>query len=135
MIEPRRLPVGGWLETDASGRASIDLAGVGRVEIEPKTRIGLIATGPGDHRLELTRGTMQAVIWAPPGQVSVKTPSSTAVDLGCVYSMTVGEDGVGVVQVAVGWVGFEWRGRLRGRGELRRRRRGRRTDGSTARLR
>jgi hypothetical protein len=54
---------------------------------------------------------MQAVIWSPPGEFSVKTPSATAVDLGCVYSMTVDDDGVGVVKVAVGWVGFEWKGR------------------------
>jgi hypothetical protein len=39
------------------------------------------------------------------------TPSATAVDLGCVYTLTVGEDGVGLVEVIAGWVGFEWRGR------------------------
>jgi hypothetical protein len=106
-----QLSVGRWLETDAAARASIDVASVGRVEVEPDTRIGLVSTRPGDYRLHLARGTMQAVIWAPPGQFSVKTPSSTAVDLGCVYTMTVDDDGVGLVQVTVGWVGFEWRGR------------------------
>lgn len=107
----RRLPAGGWLVTDSAARAALDIASVGRVEIEPDTQLGLISTRPGDHRLQLTRGTMQAVIWAPPGQVSVRTPSSTAVDLGCIYTMHVDDEGIGVVQVAAGWVGFEWRGR------------------------
>jgi hypothetical protein len=111
VTDRHQLSVGGWLETDAAARASIDVASVGRVEVEPDTRIGLLSTKPGDYRLHLARGTMQALIWAPPGQFSVKTPSSTAVDLGCIYTMTVDDDGVGLVQVTVGWVGFEWHGR------------------------
>lgn len=105
------LSEGRWLETDAASSASIDVASVGRVEVAPSTRIGLVRTRPGDYRLHLARGTMQAVIWAPAGQFSVGTPSSTAVDLGCVYSMTVDDGGVGLVEVLAGWVGFEWRGR------------------------
>ena len=102
---------GRWLETGADARANIDIENVGRVEIAPDTRIGLLRTRPGDYRLNLAHGSMQAVIWAPPGQVSVATPSSTAVDLGCVYSMTMDDDGTGLIEVAVGWVGFEWNGR------------------------
>jgi hypothetical protein len=79
--------------------------------VQPTTRLGLLNARPGDYRLDLKRGTMQAFIWAPPGQFSVKTPSSTAVDLGCLYTMTVDDDGIGVVRVQMGWVGFEWRGR------------------------
>ena len=111
LTDARALPVGQWLETDATARAAIDVGGAGRLEIEPDTRIGLLSRQPGDYQLHLQRGTMQAVIWSPPGEFSVKTPSATAVDLGCVYSMTVDDDGVGVVRVAVGWVGFEWKGR------------------------
>ena len=105
------LPVGGWLATDRTARAAVDMTGVGRVEIEPDTRLGLVSTGPGAHRLHLSRGTMHAVIWSPPGHFSVSTPTSTAVDLGCIYRMTVDDDGVGFLQVAAGWVGLEWRGR------------------------
>jgi len=107
----RDLAVGRWLETDQQARASIDVGNIGRVEIEPRTRIGLISTRPGDYRLHLARGTMHALIWAPPGQFFVETPSSTAVDLGCSYTMTVDDGGVGLVRVTSGWVGFDWRGR------------------------
>jgi hypothetical protein len=105
------LRAGTWLETNDRGRASIDIANVGRVDVDPHTRIGLMSTRPGQHRLQLQRGTIHALIWAPPGQFVVVTPSSTAVDLGCAYTLTVDDEGVGHVRVTSGWVGFEWRGR------------------------
>jgi len=111
MAEQGKLGAGRWLETGDDGRASIDVGSIGRVEVSPHTRLGLLSTKPGDYRMHLERGTIEAVITAPPGQFSVKTPSSTAVDLGCIYSLTVDEDGTGTVRVAFGWVGFEWRGR------------------------
>jgi hypothetical protein len=33
------------------------------------------------------------------------------VDLGCAYTLTVDDEGAGLVSVLVGWVGFKWRGR------------------------
>jgi len=111
VADHRELRAGTWLETNDEARASIDIASVGRVEVEPRTRIGLVTTRPGHHRLQLQRGTIHALIWAPPGQVAVITPSSTAVDLGCAYTLTVDDEGVGHVRVTTGWVGFEWRGR------------------------
>ncbi len=53
---------------------------------------------------------MHALIWAPPGQFIVDTPSAVAVDLGCRYSLEVHDDGSGVLRVEAGWVGFEHRG-------------------------
>lgn len=104
------LKVGRWLETGDEARAAITVANIGQVQIEPNTRVGLVSTKPGDYRLRLMRGTMHALIWSPPGQFFVETPSSTAVDLGCAYTMTVDDGGVGLVEVTNGWVGFEWRG-------------------------
>jgi hypothetical protein len=51
------------------------------------------------------------LIWAPPGQFFVDTPSSTAIDLGCAYTLQVDQTGAGLVRVTTGWVGFEFRGR------------------------
>jgi hypothetical protein len=81
------------------------------VEVDPGTRLGLLSTRPGDYRMHLDRGTLHALIWAPPGQFVVETQSSTAVDLGCSYTLTMDDEGVGKVTVTTGWVGFEWRGR------------------------
>jgi hypothetical protein len=105
------LKVGGWLETRDEGRATISIAQIGQVQVEPDTRLSLLSTKPGDYRLQLHKGTMHALIWAPPGQFFVETPSSTAVDLGCAYTMSLDGEGVGTVRVTSGWVGFEWRGR------------------------
>jgi hypothetical protein len=105
------LNVGGWLETDGDGRVSLTVGDIGQVQLEPDTRLGLLRARPGDYRLRLQRGTMHAFIWSPPGQFFVETPSATAVDLGCAYTMTVDGEGIGTVRVTSGWVGFEWQGR------------------------
>ena len=105
------LTAGRWLETDATAKALVEIENVGRIEVQPSSRLSLVRSRTGDHRMHLARGTVQAVIVSPPGHFSMSTPSSTAVDLGCVYTMTVGDDEVGLVQVTAGWVGFEWRGR------------------------
>ena len=106
-----RLPVGEWLETDGTARARITAGSIGRVDVDPHSRIRLSSARAGNYRLRLVRGTMHAIIWAPPGQFFVDTPSSTAVDLGCAYTLRVADDGSGIVEVTSGWVGFEWRGR------------------------
>ena len=106
-----RLPVGGWVETGDRSTARIKVADIGEVRLEPRTRLRLASTRTGDHRLQLARGTLHAVIAAPPGQFFVETPSSTAIDLGCAYTLTVDDEGAGLVTVTLGWVGFEWRAR------------------------
>jgi hypothetical protein len=105
-----RLHVGGRLDTGTS-RTTIEVADIGIVDVDPGSRISLLSTAPGDYRLHLEHGTLHALIWAPPGQFFVETPSSTAVDLGCAYTLSVDDNGDGLVRVTTGWVGFEWHGR------------------------
>lgn len=111
MAAEARLPVGEWLETDATARARVMVGSIGVVDLDPDSRLRLSNTEAGRYRLRLARGTLHATIWAPPGQFAVDTPSSTAVDLGCAYTLTVAEDGAGVMTVTSGWVAFEWKGR------------------------
>ncbi len=106
-----RLAPGEWLETDKTSRVRIEVDGVGRVEVEPNTRLRLIETRADRNRLELLRGTIHATISAPPRQFFVETPSAVAVDLGCAYTLTVDDRGAGLVRVTTGWVGFEFQGR------------------------
>jgi ferric-dicitrate binding protein FerR (iron transport regulator) len=106
-----RLGVGEWLETDAGSRARIDVPGIGFVEVEPRTRIGLKDTGPAGHRLALERGGMHATVSAPPRLFLVDTPAATAVDLGCSYRLQVDPDGRGLLQVQSGFVALEGQGR------------------------
>jgi hypothetical protein len=105
------LAVGNWLETGKDERATFNVANIGQVTIEPNTRLRLLDTRAGAHRLALAHGTMRATIWAPPNQFFVETPSTLAVDLGCAYTLTVDDEGAGLVNVLIGWVGFKWRDR------------------------
>jgi FecR protein len=104
------LRVGQTLVTDGASRASITLDETGRVEVDPGSRLRLVANGPGRKRLSLERGTIHAVIWAPPGQFVVDTPSAVAVDLGCVYTLHVDDSGAGLLRTTMGWVGFKLNG-------------------------
>jgi hypothetical protein len=105
------LAVGQYLVTDEKSRARIDVGLIGEVEVEPNSRIGLLATRITEHRLALDVGRMHARIWAPPGLFFVETPSATAIDLGCRYTLTVDKSGAGFLHVTLGQVAFEWKGR------------------------
>ncbi len=106
-----RLAVGQTLATDSQSRARLDVSTIGQVTIDPDTRVRLVGTREGRHELALVRGTLHAFITAPPGQFIVNTSSSTAIDLGCVYTLHVDEDGTGLLSVTAGWVAFEYKGR------------------------
>jgi hypothetical protein len=106
-----RLAVGQTLTTDATSRARLDINTLGAVTVETNSRVRLVATRADHFRLALERGTLHAVIVAPPGQFVVDTPSSRATDLGCAYMLHVDEDGTGLLSVTAGWVSFESKGR------------------------
>jgi len=61
-----RLGVGEWLVTDAVSRARIAVGQIGRVDVEPNTRMQLVEARGREHRMSLVRGTIHARIWAPP---------------------------------------------------------------------
>jgi hypothetical protein len=106
-----RLELGESLETDALSKASIAVAEIGRLEVEPMTRLRLLQSGTGRKRIALDRGTIHATIWAPPGQFVVDTPSAVAVDLGCMYTLHIDDSGDGILRTTLGWVGFHRNGR------------------------
>lgn len=106
-----RIRVGEWLETDAVSRARMDNGEVGRVDIEPNTRLQVVVARGGEHRMALAKGLIRARIWALPKQFFVNTPSATAIDLGCEYTLRVDEGGGGLIHVTLGWVSFEGHGR------------------------
>ncbi|HEU0183849.1 MAG TPA: zf-HC2 domain-containing protein [Blastocatellia bacterium] len=111
MGEAGKLRVGEWLLTDDSSRAKINVGEIGYVQVDPGSRVRLVEAKDDEHRLALARGRMEAFIYAPPRQFYVDTPSAVAVDLGCAYTLEVGEDGQGLLNVLGGWVAFEWEGR------------------------
>src|SRR5713101_4577828 len=109
--EKGTLRIGQTLETDRDSRASIKVSEVGQVDIDPQTRLRLAESRSSRTRLELERGTIHAMIWAPPGEFLVDTPSALAVDLGCAYTLRVDDTGAGLLRTRMGWVGFRLNGR------------------------
>jgi len=107
---PSRLGVGQVLETDDQSRASLQAEDIGKIEMEPSTRLRLLAMAAGLKQLALDRGTIHAYIWAPAGQFVVDTPSAVTVDLGCAYTLQVDDSGAGLVRTSLGWVGFKLNG-------------------------
>ncbi len=101
-----QLRVGQLMVTDNSSRASLNVAAVGEIYVDPDSRVRLVESGSNRSRLALELGTIHAAIWAPPGEFVVDTPSASAVDLGCAYTLHVNEDGSGTLRTTLGWVGF-----------------------------
>lgn len=99
-----RMAAGQWLETDSRSRAEIAIADIGKVEVAPNTRIGLLTLQPNHYRLSLPHGDMSVRVNAPPRLFLVDTPSATAVDMGCAYTLHVDPSGAGVLHVTLGHV-------------------------------
>lgn len=99
----RRLAPGDALVTDSRSRARVALGAVGRLEVEPDTALRRGSA----YRLALLHGEIRAEVQAPPRLVMIDTPSATAVDLGCAYTLSVDEHGEGRLAVTSGWVALE----------------------------
>lgn len=98
------LTVGQWLITDEQSKANLKVADIGNVELDPNSKLRLLATEPTQHRLELAVGRMHATISAPPRLFFVETPSALAIDYGCIYTLDVDDSGEGLLHVTSGWV-------------------------------
>lgn len=103
----RHFHVGQWLETDARSRAKVNVGSIGEVRVEPNSRVRLLSAESNHNRIELARGKVDALIWAPPRLFFVDTPSATAIDLGCAYTLEVNEAGDGELHVTAGYVALE----------------------------
>jgi len=101
------LKTGEWLETDDKSSARLKVGLIGEVKVQPQSRIRLIETDPSEYRISMDRGKIDALIWAPPRIFFVETPSATAIDLGCMYTLEVAEDGSGLLKVTSGWVALQ----------------------------
>jgi predicted anti-sigma-YlaC factor YlaD len=107
----RRMTSGEWVETEDGSEARIIVGALGTVDVAPGSRVRLGEVSQSEYRLALARGTIRAEIVAPPRLFIVDTPASTVVDLGCAYTVTVGEDGAGQLRMTSGWAALEFQGR------------------------
>lgn len=106
-----RLPVGAWLETTGAAVAEVRLADIGELALHGDSRLRLVGTGAGEHRLELARGKVTARVVAPPRLFVVDTPGATAFDLDCAYDLVVDDLGRTHLRVTSGAVSLEGNGK------------------------
>jgi hypothetical protein len=101
------LESGEWLVTDSASTARVKIADIGRADVRPNSRLSLVSSAKNEHRMRLERGELHAKVNAPPRLFIVETPSATAVDLGCEYTLTAKPDGSSLLRVMSGWVAME----------------------------
>ncbi len=106
------LRAGDRLVTDADTRARLEIGEIGAVVVEPESTLRIERPGPelaadAEHLLWLERGALTASIFAAPRLFQLGTPSGLAVDLGCVYTARVEDDGTTRLTVVSGQVSFE----------------------------
>ena len=106
--KPSPFRPGEVVKTTPGSHGQIESAKIGRIEMDPESQLRLVGTRESEQRFALDRGTIHALIWAPPAQFIVDTPSAHAIDLGCQYTLRVAKDGSGFLSVETGWVAFDW---------------------------
>lgn len=99
--EGRPLRVGDIVRTAAT--TTIQANSTGTVTLQN----GAELTITGQREFSLEQGTLHALIWAPPGEFIIGTPSGKAIDLGCEYTLRVDKSGEGLLTVDTGWVAFQ----------------------------
>jgi hypothetical protein len=100
---------GQTIETSARNQATLESEFVGTVRIAPASQVRVLSVHGEEQRFALDRGTIHALIWAPPTRFAVDTPWAKAIDLGCQYTLHVGPGGAGLLTVETGWVAFQWK--------------------------
>lgn len=111
-LDAAELRTGDRLVTDAATRARVAVGDIGSLVVEPDSVVRIERPGPGlaadaEHLLWLERGAVTASIFAAPRLFQLGTPAGLAVDLGCVYTARVQDDGTTRLAVVSGQVAFE----------------------------
>jgi hypothetical protein len=102
---------GQWLQAGEQESLDIAVARIGRVTLSPRSRLQLVETRGGKHRVRLESGHLRARVWAPPGHFGVESGAAQVVDMGCDFEVWRRRDGGGRVLVRSGWVKYSVAGR------------------------
>ena len=94
-----------------AGGVAFDVGELGSVVLDPGARLRVEQLAGAEHGFFLERGALHASILAAPRTFQVGTPAGLSVDLGCVYSLEVEDDGGVRMAVQSGRIAFETAGR------------------------
>jgi hypothetical protein len=110
-VPSQSLRFGADIATPRNGSATLRVGDIGSIDLTGGTRVAVRrGAHRNEYRLALREGTVRATIIAPARMFAIETPSTTAIDLGCAYDLTVDATGVGILTVQAGWVLLEREG-------------------------
>lgn len=89
--------------------ATVRIARIGTMRVEPESDVQLLSTGGVRHRIAIDRGELSVGVWAPPFSVTIETPAGSVLDMGCAFDLAVDGE-VTDVEVTSGWVQLQNRG-------------------------
>ncbi len=92
------------IKTNDSSRAELVVANMGKVIIEPNSKIIFVKGADGNNRILIEYGTINANMNSQPETFFVEMPSAVASDMGGAYSLTIDSTGDGLLFVKSGKV-------------------------------
>ena len=95
---------GEWIQTNNDSRAELIVANIGKVIIEPNSKVVFVKGADGNNRIMVEYGTINTVMNPNSRSFFVEMPSAVATDNGGSYTMTVDSTGDGLVYVRSGKV-------------------------------
>lgn len=102
---------GQFIQTDGISKAELMVANLGKVIIEPNSRIVFVKNAEGNSRIQVEYGTIQTTMNPNSKSFFVEMPSAVATDNGGSYTITVDSTGDGLVFVKSGKVEMKSRNR------------------------
>lgn len=104
--ERRTVAVGDHINV-REGEATVDLGAHGVLTLAPDSQLYVVKSTRFGQELELERGSLSAVVVAPPRFFTISTRAARAVDMGCAYQLSVDDDGTTTLAVTSGFVALE----------------------------
>jgi hypothetical protein len=95
---------GQYIQTDLNSRAELLIANIGKVIIEPNSKVLFIKGTDGNNRIQLEYGTINSDMISNGKTFFVEMPSAVASDNGGSYTITIDSVGDGIVFVKSGKV-------------------------------
>ncbi len=98
---------GQWIQTNYNSRAELLVADIGKVIIEPNSKVIFVKGADGNNRILVEYGTINTNMNSIPETFYVEMPSAVASDRGGAYTLTIDSTGDGLVYVRSGKVEIE----------------------------
>lgn len=95
---------GQWIQTNSVSKAELIVADIGKIIIEPNSKVVFVKNSDGNNRILVEYGTINADMKSNSKSFFVEMPSAVANDNGSSFTMTVDSTGDGLVFVKSGKV-------------------------------